>query len=173
MTRRKSIRLSPDEVALLKKRYLLYRIPSDQYKRRLRIAARFLREWNALSGRSDCWEDVIHFIITKRKNGEWVTFGDTHLLMAEPDWDTLTAPEWASLERAYREVVLAREVASDHLVYDQTLAAELARRFAALTGRSLPSMTLAALAMSKRKRGEWVRLTPADGLGFSDIDEVA
>ncbi len=161
-------------MALLQSLYLEFRIPSDQYKRRPRDAQRFLRRWNALSGRADLWEDVIHFIITRRKRKRWVVLGDDYIPLAEPDWDTLNVAEWTALECAYRKVVLAQDIASDNLVYDPLLAAALAREFAALTGRSLPSAILIALVMSKRKRGEWARLTPTpEGIGFSDMDEVA
>lgn len=174
MKRKKAMPLSCREVALLQDLYLEFRIPSDQYKRRPRAAARLLRRWNTASGRSDCWENVIHYIISKRKQKKWVTFGDNYLQLAEPNWQVLNEQEWTALEQAYCEVLLAKDLASDNLVYDLNLATAVADRFAVLSGRAMDRMDLAALVMSKRKRGEWVRLKPnaESSLGFSDIDEI-
>jgi hypothetical protein len=178
MARRKSIQLSCAEVGLLQDMYLRYRTPSDQYKRRPQRAARFLKEWNRLSGRSDSWEDVIHYIITRRKNKQWVTFGTDadYDKLAEPNWNLFSESDWTALEQAYREVLMPIDLGSDNLTYSRCLAAALARRFAAFAGRSVQSCVLMSLVMSKRKRGEWVRLRPPaenDDLGFSDIDQVA
>ena len=174
-TRRRSIPLTPEENSLLQKLYLIYRIPSDQYRRRPEAVTRYLRDWENLSGRVDCWEDICHYIICRRKDKKWPTLNGDYLRLADPDWDVLNAREWAALEDEYRAVVLSREVGSDQLMFDQPMVSELARGFARRTKRSLSGPVLVALIVSRRKRGEWVHLRPeADGdLNFSDIGKIA
>ncbi|MBA4067555.1 MAG: hypothetical protein C0501_28370 [Isosphaera sp.] len=176
MARRLSIPLAPHEDELLRQLYLTYRIPSDQYKRRQPEAARFLFEWNRRADRDDCWEDIYHYILTKRKQKKWPTLDGNHLPMPDPDWTTLPDDEWDALQESYAAVVLARGLGSDALLYDADLSSELARDFARRSGRSVPSPLLTALVVSKRKKGEWIHLRVEeadDDLGFGDIDEVA
>jgi hypothetical protein len=174
---RKSIPLTPDEDSTLRRLYLVLRIPSDQYKRRPREAASFLATWNHLTSRSDEWDELLHYIITKRKAHKWVTFGDEYEKLADPGWSILSDREWFHLEQAYAAVVLNKDTGSDSLLYDQDLSAELARDFAKRSGRSVAGTVLTGLIVSKRKRGEWLHLKPGrkdeGDLGFSDINEVA
>lgn len=182
MTRRKAIRLAPHEDDLLRRIYVRFNIPSDQYKRRPSAAARFLSEWNAQSNRSDEWGDVLHYIVTKRKakRNKWPTLGDGHRRMADPAWELLSDGEWAALEAVYSKLLKPQACGSDNLLYDAGLAAQLARMFCAETGRSLPSPTLVGLILSRRKRGEWVLLQPKPeqpkteevAVGWGDIDQV-
>ena len=179
MTRRKAIRLAPDEDQLLRRLYVRDNIPSDQYKQRPKAAARFLKEWNARSGRSDEWGDILHDIVTKRKSKRhnWPTLGDGHRRLADPAWETLSDSEWHVLEDVYAKLLKAHGDGSDNLLYDPALTAKMARMFCARTGRSVPSTTLVGLVFGKRKRGEWVVLQPkaakAAGAGaWADMDEA-
>ena len=180
MARRKSIALSAHEDALLRHIYAETNIPTDQFKLRVRQSAKrqFLAEWNRMSGRDDVWEDVIHYMTTKRKNGQWIQLSTGHQKAADPVEETLSPAEWRHLDAAYRAVVLTDGVGSDDLLFDKARASALARDFARRSGRSLDSQTLTSLVMAHRKRGELEKLRPDtdqgdSGLGFGDIDQVA
>lgn len=160
MLRRNAIALAPHEDQLLRQRYQAHNIPTDQYKQRPNDSARFLSEWNRLSGRSDRWEDLLHYMILRRKKGRWVVLGDGYKRLADPPPESLTSAQWSELVESYRVVVLARGIASDALQIDPDLAGELAREFARRTGRSLPSGVLAGLLIARRKRGELDTLRP-------------
>src|SRR4051812_33920906 len=71
---RKSIALTEAENALLKRLYLRWGIPIDQYEKRPHDLAALLDTWNARSDRSDTTQDVMHYMKTRRKRGLWVTF---------------------------------------------------------------------------------------------------
>ena len=171
---RRAIRLLPDEDQLLRHLYTEFKIPSDQYERRPQDLERFVTVWNDLSGRSDAPGEVLHYIITQRKQKEknWPTFNGKHKrLTAMPD-DFLSPGEWAALKTVYRDVVMPLGIGSDNLAYDDQLAAQVAREFFKLTGRSVPGRLLFAALMAKRKRGEWDTLPKKDGRGFGDINAI-
>jgi hypothetical protein len=174
--RRHSIALSPHEREILKHLYLEYRIPSDQYRRRPKELARFVRRWNDISERSDEQGEVLHYVVTKRKNGEWVRLEGNHERLPAMEPDFLTDEEWLALEAAYDEVLISRNLGSDNLAYSDSLAKEIGKEFAKRARRVvLPALLFSAI-MAKRKRGEWPKLNPKpdDGdIGFSDIDDVA
>lgn len=173
---RQSIPLSPHEREMLKHLYLEFRTPSDRYKRLPQQLERFVRRWNALSERHDSPGEVLHYIVTKRKNGDWVTLdGDYERLQSMPD-DFLSEPEWAILGEVYESVVMTRDVGSDTLAFDDVLAREVGRSFAIRAGRVVHAGLLFAAIMTKRKRGEWLKLGRSAGkqdIGFNDIDEIA
>jgi hypothetical protein len=169
--RRKAIKLQPHEDHQLRQLYLAFRIPSDQYAQRPRALARFINEWNELSGRSDNAGEVIHYIITQRKQKLWVTFDGDYDPLRSPGVDDFTAKEWAALEAAYTEIDQGR----DNYAADPSLRDLLAEKFSARTKKYISGNLLYAAAMARQKRGEWPHVTPPKepGIGFRDIDEVA
>ena len=171
-SRRRTIPLSEAEVDLLKLIYLENRYPSDQYERRPAERRRFVAQWNELAERSDTPEEVIHYIVTKRKAKKWVTFDGDYEKMGSMRSSLLTDDEWKSLKVAYAEIFVDRGLGSDNLRYDRALGSELAKRFRALTAHAVNPSLLLALIEAKRKRGEWIKVGNR-GLGFSDINEVA
>jgi hypothetical protein len=175
MVRKKTIPLSTVEVDLLKHLYLAFGYPSDQYKRRPTEKARFVRRWNNLSERSDSEGDLLHFVITKRKNSQWVTFdGNYKELESMPD-DFLSPQEWTYLEEAYIEVLVSKNLGSDNIAYDPKLAQEIGVAFARRSARAIHAPLLLAAIEEKRKRGNWVKLTkaPKPKTGFDDWEEAA
>ena len=176
MTRRTSISLSAPDEAVLRQLYVLKNIPTDQYKRRPQEVNQFLREWVAFTGRTDTWEDLCHYMVTRRKRGLWPQLGPTHRRLACPDWDTLSDEEWDHLEAVYTELLLADELASDELLYSDTLSAHVAREFRRRSGRTLDGRLLTGLILSKRKRGEWVRQAQPNeevrDAGWGDLNQV-
>jgi hypothetical protein len=162
---------------MLKHLYLEFRIPSDQYKRRPQFLDRFVRRWNALAERHDSPGEILHFIVTKRKNGEWVTLdGDYERLESMPD-DFLSAEGWDHLREVYESIVIARDIGSDTLAFDEGLAREVGREFAKRVGRVVHVGLLFAAIMAKRKRGEWLKIGRdkhgKPEIGFDDIDQIA
>lgn len=168
--RRKTIPLNAADDLTLRQLYVDKSIPSDQYERRPTERRNFVEIWNALTGRADSEEDVMHYIITKRKQSKWPTLNGTHLKMASVKDDFLTPPQWAALRQAYSMVLLDRGIGSDNLRFDRSLGRELAKIFRKLTGRTESPATLLAAIEARRKRGEW--LTRSGDVGFGDIGEV-
>ena len=179
--RKKSIRLRPDEDSLLRQVYLSEGIPSDQYaKRPPGDLARFIRRWNTLSERTDSSEEVQHYIKTKRKNKQWVTFEGNHKRSEAIPEDILASDQWATLNTIYEETCIARGLGSDNIDYDEGLAKEFSQSFARLTGLIFPGRYLLAILMHKRKRGDLPTIGDKEDsrdrrsdIGFGDIDDIA
>lgn len=171
--RKKSIRVPDYQCDLLQHLYLEFGIPSDQYKRRPKERAQFTTRWNDLSERNDSPEDLLHFIVTRRKNKQWVTFGGTHKRLESMPDDFLSRKEWKQLEMAFVNVVSSKGKGSDNLVFDTNLSKELAKAFALLSGRIINAGLLTAAIEAKRKRGEWVTLPKNADRGFDDFDQAA
>jgi hypothetical protein len=169
--RRRTIPLVPGEVELLKLLYMEYRYPSDQYERRPAALRRFVSQWNDLSERTDAPEEVMHYIITKRKARKWVRFDGDHEKMASMRDEFLTEQQWAALRAAYTDVLVSRRLGSDNIRFDPSLASDLSRRFRALSGKTMNASLLLAAIEAKRKRGEWITIGDR-GIGFSDIEQV-
>jgi transcriptional regulator with XRE-family HTH domain len=161
-----SFEVSPDE-------------PEEEVAKRVRKQAKIALDApvpSVVGLRSDDSGEVLHYVVTKRKNGEWVRLeGNYERLPAMPP-DFLTDEEWLALEAAYDEVLIARNLGSDNLAYSDSLAKEIGKEFAKRARRVvLPALLFSAI-MAKRKRGEWTKLNPKPAvgdIGFSDIDEVA
>ena len=60
----------------------------------------------------------MHYIITKRKQRKWVTFGGTHKKLASMPSDFLSAAEWAALKSAYTNVLVSRGLGSDNIRFE-------------------------------------------------------
>lgn len=171
---RRSIRMSPDEDNSLRRLYLEFRIPSDQYAKRPGDLERFMRRWNEISDRGDTAEDVMHYIKTKRKKGRWVRFDGDHELAPAPE--CLTPEQWEALDATYSVICVSNGLGSDNLDFDAELADEFRREFVCRTGLFRSGRDLLALLMVVRKDGRLQKInpdTPSRGFGFGDIDEVA
>src|SRR5207248_4422161 len=140
-----------------------FRIPSDQYPKRPADLAAFVQAWDDLTGRNDAPDDIKHYIVTKRKNSDWVTLDDDYERMAGPPEGILTLAEWTHLAQIYAELFIARDIGSDQLSYDPALRASLAEEFYRRTGRRVRGELLHALIEAKRKRGEWLAAKAKDG----------
>lgn len=178
--RKKPIPLSMAEDRLLRRQYSSWRIPTDQFKKRPDDLEKFIVMWNGLSERDDAPEDVLHYMVTKRKAGErlvprWPVFNGKHRTAPSTSF-VLSEKEWKILEHVYRDEILVLGIGSDNLAFRPDLCDLLEEEFARRAGRIVPGLLLAASIEAKRKRGEWLTLrddwTDPD-IGFSEIDEIA
>jgi hypothetical protein len=164
--------LSAAEDQLLRHLYREFRIPTDQYQRRPADLDRFVTTWNGLAERSDSAGEVLHYMVTKRKNSQWVTFDGDHESQP-PMPHNFTASELVCLEAIYQEIVVPLDLGSDNIAFDEQLAARVSAEFFRRTRQVVGGRVLLAAIMVRRKRGDWVTLPPGGaGTGFSDIDEV-
>ena len=69
-TRRQTPRLLPHEDASLRALYREFNITVDQYPHRPDDLARLVGTWNSLTGRSESSSDILHYMITRRKNNK-------------------------------------------------------------------------------------------------------
>ncbi len=161
--------LSIDEKEMLNFLYVRQKIPTDQYKRRPEELRKLTDRFNALTERNDKADDLLHFMITQRKQGKWPKLGTAHRKLARVQLDLLTAEEWKILD----EIYLDMNVGSDNYAYNVELRRELARRFSASACRLLPARTLCAALERRRKEGSLPRLTDKPAKPFGDIDAVA
>lgn len=172
-TRRKSIRLSPDEDGLLRTLHRQSGIPDGQFPQRPRFWHRFTEVWNEATDRSDSPEEVLHYIMTKRKQGLWFRFEGSHTRLKSPAPDVLSAEQWEVVDELYVEI----GVSADALLVDGSERSEFLRRLAAKTGEQIPDLLFVAALVARRKGG----LLPktgrgpdggGDDIGFRDIDMV-
>lgn len=161
--------LNIDDREMLQFLYVRQKIPTDQYKRRPEALRKLTDRFNALTERNDKADDLLHFMISQRKQGKWPKLGTAHRKLARVPLDLLTAEEWKILD----EIYLDMNVGSDNYAYNVELRRELARRFSASAGRFLPERTLCAALERRRKEGSLPRLTDKPEKPFGDIDAVA
>jgi hypothetical protein len=118
--RRKSIRLLEHERQFLIKLYLKWRIPIDQYEARPDDLEGLCEEWRSLCGRRDTNEEMLHYMRSQRKIGQWVIFGGDH--KTAPPLPQLTAEETETLIAIYDEIVAGSGDGSDNIAYDNGVA---------------------------------------------------
>ncbi len=161
--------LSIDDKEMLMFLYVRQRIPTDQYKRRPEDLRKLTDRFNALAERNDKADDLLHFMISQRKQGKWPKLGTSHRKLARVPLDLLTADEWKILD----EIYLDMNVGSDNYAYNVELRSELARRFSVSASCFVPARTLCAGLERRRKEGLLPRLTDKPEKAFGDIDTVA
>ncbi len=176
MVQRSTIGLSSRHREILESLYLEFRIPSDQYQRRQQDLTRLVRRWNILTDRGDSPSQVLHYIITKRKNGDWVRLDGEHKRLKTMPEDFLSTEEWEILQDVYDKRVLNQGVGTDALAYDDDLARQIQREFSQRAGRAVRGSLLVAAIIAKRKRGEWTKLRPGTDTnghaGSQDSDDI-
>ncbi len=174
-TRRKSIRLDKDEDRLLRTLHRQSGVPDGQFPQRPRFWRQFTNSWNEATGRSDTPEEVLHYIMTRRKRpkgrrGRWAPFGDEYKRLAVPEPDILTPEHWEVVDALYVEM----GVAADNFLVDRDLRRELLRRFVSRSGAHVPELLFAAALIARRKGGFLPKTeTGESDMGFGDIGEVA
>ena len=136
------------------------------------ILIRLVGTWNDFTGRKEAVPDVLHYMITRRKNGEWERLGrNAGHGLARP-WADFSEEELKHLDSIHEEL----QIASDNFALNSELAQRLQQEFARRTNRIVPPMILAATMINRRKIGALATLRPKvkdQDLGFSDMDEVA
>lgn len=169
---RQSLRLVSNEDELLRTLYREFNIPTDQYPQRPEDLIRLVATFNNLTGRKELGPEILHYMITRRKNGDWERLGrDAGNGFSRPRV-AFTEEELKHLDAIHEEL----QIASDNFALNSDLAEKLQREFARRTNRIIPSMILAAEMINRRKVGALATLKPkADDqdLGFSDMNEVA
>ena len=184
--RQKTMRVPPDEDALMRQMYLDFRIPIDQYKKpqRHEELAGFVRAWNDATGRSDTPEEVLRYMQNMRKSGKkgpgWPTLDGDYEPLASPRYEILSESQWNHLRAAYVMLLVEKEIGRDELALNGGLRTMLAREFHRRTGRRVSGELLAALIEAKCKRNTkdcevwptYKRQGKRSASGFRDIDAV-
>lgn len=168
---RRSLRLLPHEDELLRALYREFGVPTDQCPQRPDDLTNLVESWNNLTGRSESAPDVLHYMVTRRKNGQWERLGrNAGGEFARPKVD-LSHEELKHLDDIHEEL----QIASDNFALNADLAQTLQEEFARRAGRIVPAMILAAAIINRRKAGALATLKPKPDerdLGFSDIGQV-
>ena len=167
--------LQAHEVAALQQLYLNHRVPTDQFLRRPVELQAFVDEWNASVGREDSADDVLHYMKSKRKQGKWPRLnGDCK---ENPSLASLFTPEQVeTLVDIYQSEVIPLGIGSNSLPSHPDVLAYLVREFVDRTRLRLPDVLLVAKLEELRKDGMLPKVgkrAESNGMGFSDIDEVA
>ena len=175
MAKRRTLQLQPHDDTLLRTLYREFNITIDQYPQRPEDLTRFVQSWNNLSSRDDTAQDILHYMISKRKN-----------LPNGPGWEKLgrdaggdfksekldfSEDQFKTFDLIYEDF----QIASDNYALDAEVARRLQDEFARRTGRIVPPMILAAAMIRRRKDGVLATLRPKaqeNDLGFTDIDQV-
>lgn len=175
----KPIRLTTEEDGLLRKIYVQFRIPRDQYKRRPKDASAFISRWHKLSGRDDEMEQVVRYMknqqkATARLQEPWPTFNGSHK-RAPDSARELSKEQLVILRDIYEALVLPLGLGVDAVEADADLCSTIAKQFAKHAGLVVPAMELVSIAEDKRKRGEWCTVGGpgfSRGIGFTDMDQL-
>lgn len=170
-TTKQSLRLSVDEDRALRVLYREFKVTTDNLIRLPSIARELVLQFNALTGRSDSVEDVVHYMFTRRKKAQWEKLG--HVKPPEEAYEAvkLDSDHWPHVDAIYEEL----QIASDNFAFDDEMSKKFSQEFAKRTGKVIPPMVLAAAVISRRKKAGLKTLKPKrdDGdLGFGDIDQV-
>lgn len=176
--RRKSIRLSPDEDKLLRTLHRQSGVPDGQFPQRPKFWRRFTDVWNEATDRSDSSEEILHYIMTRRKRphgrpGRWEPFGDGYKPLRCPESDVLSKAHWAIVNQLYVEI----GISADSLLVDAAARQDFLKRFVARTGEHVPDLLFVAAIVARRKGGLLPKTSRAgaegdEDIGFGDIDMV-
>jgi hypothetical protein len=170
-TRRKSLRLQKDEDQALRELYREFRIPTDQYPHRPDDLERLAAAWNSITGRNEAALDILHYMITQRKQTKWERLGWNSGDDFKQQEVAFTADDFKHLDAIHEDL----HIASDNYVLNIEASKRLQEEFARRTGRVIPPLRLAAAMITRRKAHKLATLRPQteQNLGFHDIDEVA
>lgn len=170
--KRRTLRMQPHEDEVLRTLYRDFDIPTDQYPQRAEELIHLVNSWNNLTGRNESAPDVLHYMVTRRKDGKWEKLGRD-----AGGGFTRTRLEFSDEELAHLDAIHEElQIASDNFALNADLAMKLQQEFGKRAGRIVPSMILAAEMINRRKAGSLATLKPKakdQDLGFSDINEVA
>ena len=170
MFQRKCIRLSIDQDQVLRSLHRDSGIPDGQFVQRPRFWISFTQLWNDATGRSDSPEEVLHYIMTKRKKGKWFRFGTEHEKLPNPEPDLFSVEQWAILDDIYKEL----GIGADNFLFDSGQRDEMFRRFVARTDVQISPLLFSAAIVARRKAGNLPKTESGNGArGFNDMDDVA
>jgi hypothetical protein len=171
------MKLTIEEKLCLEELYLHYAIPTDQLRRTPAVLTRITSAFCNMTGRTVSPEELLRYMINRRKNRDWPTLGErAHRFAAA--LKSLTEYEVGVL----KEIYVALDITSDEILLRASFAKDLVAAFARRVGRIVPSHVLVPGLLQLRKRG--LLPTLCDDMegqtkrkqvaeGFEDIHEVA
>ena len=169
---RRSVRMLPHEVQVLRDLYQESNIPTDQYPQRQIDLDSLIANWNSICGRDESAPDILHFMVTQRKRGKWVKLGRSGCEKLNEIGLGLSDDELKVLDVIHEEM----QIASDKFALDAELAGRLQKEFAKRTNRIFPPLLLAAAMIKRRKVGALATLKPSGSecqKPFADMDKVS
>jgi hypothetical protein len=169
---KQSLRLNAEEKKALEMLYIEVGVTTDNLPRVPYVLKALVDDFNALTDRNDSKEDILHYMMTRRKKKDWPKIGRGKQPDEVHDAVKLNAEDWPHVDAIYEEL----QIASDNFACDERLSKKFAREFAKRTGKVIPPMLLAAAVICRRKSARLATLKPRstpDDLGFRDIDKVA
>jgi hypothetical protein len=173
MARRTSLKDLLDretEKPVLGELYTHYGVSTDNLRRCPDVLDAISAAFNGLTSRNLTPQMLLRYMINRRKNdgGDWPKLGDQARKL-DPATKLFSDAEIEVL----RQVYLAMDIPSDEFLFRPKMAAELADKFAAATGKRAGGSLLIAVVIAKRKRGLWPRIRDAETASFPDISIVA
>ena len=174
MSKKRKIQLTTFEDSVLRDLYRHFRVPDGQFRKRPAFASHFMSVWNEATGRDDTLGEVLHYIVTLRKQKMWVTFDGEHRRMQGQGRVELPAKVAEIIDGEYA----AMGIGSDNFAFELRLVDRIHQRLIKELGYHIPRHRLVTAIIDRRKAG---RLPKAGGdgggpdgdIGFSDIDEVS
>jgi hypothetical protein len=169
---RQSLRLLSHEDEFLRKLYREFNITTDDYPSFPGELVKLVDIWNGLTGREEAAPDVLHYMVTKRKNSDWVRLGRKTNKQVASLQVSFSVEELNHLDAIHESL----QIASDNFALNSEDGERLQQEFARRTGRIVPAMILAAAMIRRRKDGVLATLRPKakdSDRGFADINEIA
>ncbi len=142
------MRLTPEEKNCLEQLYIYHAVPTDQLKRKRSVLIHIVNTYNRMTGRDDEADEVLRYMINRRKCKNWPCLGDRARRLS-PAQHQLLDGELDVLVAAY----IAINVPLDEYLLRSDLPSKLAQGFTLATNRMVASETLVAALMAYRKRG--------------------
>jgi hypothetical protein len=131
-TRRKKIKLLPHDRKILVDRYLDRGFSVGQLGARPGELAALANEFNAITGLTHSEGELLHYMRTERKNGDWVKLGEK--CPKPPALPEFSSDECESLVLIFEENVAILGTCSDGIGYEPEIAQLLEKSFLSTPG---------------------------------------
>ena len=173
-TRRKKIKVLPHDRKVLVKVYLKYGLPIEQLEARPAELTAFTKEFNRLTRLKHTQGELLHYMRTERKNGNWVRLGKN--CPKPPELPEMSGDDIEALVVIFEENVAILGNCSDGIAYDEEIVELLEKSFFEHTGRGLPAHQIIQKLTQLRKRGLLTKVSDmpqSDDSGYDDIEELS
>jgi hypothetical protein len=150
----------------------------DVYAKAPHLLRVLVDAFNAATSRSDSPEDVLHYMRTVRKAGDWETLGTEARRLDPSEYaiPSLTPEEKDALIEEYLEIGrIHGGIGNDSFAHDPSLRVELERAFFGRSARFINGLLLIAVLTDIRKAGCLEKVTEHSYISqpsFTDLDEV-
>lgn len=164
------MKLNPEDKYTLQQIYVAYQTPTDQLRRNPELLKSIAEAFTLASGLVIEPGALLRYMFNRRKNKDWPKLGD-RALKFQPPTKTLVKEDIDTLRQIYQKLTIP----VDEYLFTDKFVHKLSDLFTKATGKIVGGWQLAAVMMSKRKSGEWVKSTdktPLTAKPFSDIMEV-